>query len=489
MLKPELELDNHRLLVRNIDTRLKRAIESATSYLHPGRFFSPAYQKKRWDGLVRLFRWSERTECYWCPSGLVDDVMRVLRENDYPKVDFIDSRSGPHTHVDYRWSDSLRPHQERAVAAATEPRGPLGQRGRCMIVMAIRGGKTRAAGGIIGALKVRSLFLVNSKILLGQAREALADRLHVKVGQVGDGVWEPRDCTVATLQSLVLRQGGRRKVRGTEDEYEKVKIDPKYVELLNSVDLVIFDECHHLEAGKWRAVLDHTNAIYRIGLTATLNEAESDLHLHGATGPVVCRVTPSELIDAGFLIRPDVRLYPIREPVISHWKKWSPKLIDDLVFKNDHRNARIAEVTHGLVKDEGLRVIVHAERLAHVDELVTRLRARGLRTEKMIGETTRAARDKLLRKLTNRGLDCLVSNVLGEGVDVPALEACVNAAGGADRKMAMQKLRCLTPAAGKDKAVYVDFLDMTHPIFAEHTQARLDVYRSERAFHVRVCAS
>ena len=57
---------------------------------------------------------------------------------------------------------------------------------------------------MIAKLKVRTLFVDPSKMLLGQTIEALSNTLQMKIGQLGDGVYDIQDVTVATVQTLSL---------------------------------------------------------------------------------------------------------------------------------------------------------------------------------------------------------------------------------------------------------------------------------------------
>jgi len=78
----------------------------------------------------------------------------------------------------------------------------------------------------------------------------------------------------------------------------------------------------------------------------------------------------------------------------------------------------------------------------------------------------------------------LIGTVFKEGVDIPEIEVVINAEGGKDAKMTVQKMRNLTPHHGKTEAIYVDFYDMMNPYFETHSKARLAEYKAEPAFAI-----
>lgn len=488
-------LTNQEIHLQDAPDALVKRLRRILSYEPEGAVFSDAYREKRWDGRIHLLRWSKRTKSWQAPAGLAEDIFDELTDHRH---ELVDARRLPENPAKFRFRATPYPHQERVIAAALAPRGPLRTRARGIIRMAIRGGKTISSAGIMSGLGCRTLFLVEAAPLLSQAVEKLSDALGVKAGVVGGGVWQPgRELTVAMVQSLVAKRGGKRKVRGTDDEYEKIELDPRLTELLGGVDLIVFDECHHLEGATYRAIMAATDCPYKIGLTATLNEEPRDMHLHGATGPVLAEVGASELIEIGRLVAPEVRMVRYERTVpaglkaISKHRTWSAKLRKMLIDENTERNELVARTVRALL-DEGLRsVLVHVVHLEHADQLVETIqRVAKIKVTKVVGKTMPTAREKAIQGLDRGVVKCVVSNILTEGVDVPGLEACINAADGADRKQTMQRLRNITadPKRPDKRAVYVDVADVSHLVTAEHAALRLRVYRSEPGFQIRTWA-
>ena len=477
-----LTLDNRDAILEGVPTKVAKKLSKLTSYLQAGYMHIPGFNAGYWDGRRRLLTML-KDERLKIPMGMAQEVVYIL-EGRGVELEVVDRRRLP----DYSLGlfgnfnfGRLRGYQRNALREATDPRGSLGLHGRGIIKMPPRSGKTFTAAAIVATLDVRALFLVPSKGLLYQTQKALSDDLGVKVGLVGDQIWDPRDITVATIQTLV-------KLRGKNTKKEPAS--PRYLELLRRADLVIFDECHHLEAERWRKVMQDSGAPYKIGLSATAfldHDREVELGvlwLRACTGEILIDISVSDLIEKGFLVPLDVLMYPIRQPDFRR-RGWSKRLHRDAIFCNDYRNEKIVEVTADLVR-KGRRPIVITNKLEQVGSLTRLLQQTPVRFARVVGQARQATRDRDIKSFQRGQIRALVGTVLGEGIDIPECDAVVVAEGGSDIKTTYQRLRCLTLSSGKRRAVAVDFLDMTHPYFAEHSMERLNIYRSERAFRVRV---
>lgn len=475
-------VDNRRVYLESCPLKLTKSLGQATSYLVKGHEFAPSFESGYWDGRKKLLT-ARRDGRISAPIGLAQEIVDLVGQDGEP-YELVDVRSRPDPYLSMHqvW-DRLRPYQREAVDAATLPRGSLRTVGRGIIKMPPRSGKTLTSASIIARLGVRTLFIVPATSLLYQSQLALSEALEVEVGIVGDGIAEIRDVTVVTIQTLCDWRGDKSKEKPRPQ-------NPRYRELLSSADLVVFDECHHLEADKWRQVMQDSNAPYKIGLSATAfldHEAECELGviwLRACTGDVLVDISVSDLIEMGYLVQPEVRIYKITTPDLGN-RKWSSALQKAGILMNKARNAKIVEVTKELV-ESGEKVIVISNRHEQLNELCRLFDLVGVLYRKVIGEHEQAEREAAVSALVSGQVGVLISTVMGEGVDIPSVSAIVNAEGGSSVKATYQRLRCLTTCEGKERAIVVDFADLTHAHFARHFSERLAVYRGERAFKVRV---
>ena len=102
--------------------------------------------------------------------------------------------------------------------------------------------------------------------------------------------------------------------------------------------------CHHSSSDSWFWIAQACPAPYRLGLTATPWRSDGrDLLLNAATGPVGHKVSSAGLVEAGWLSKPDIKLYYVNSKLDDRFddSTWPNKYKAAIVF-NDHRNALIA---------------------------------------------------------------------------------------------------------------------------------------------------
>jgi len=463
-----------------------RLIESLTSYFVAGFMYSPAFRSRRWDGREHLLRFS-MTHGYRAPIGLLLDVAAALRGQGLDFDVDVSKRLLPDHRIEYDWNNeiTLRKYQREAIAAITKP-GIT--RGSGIVKMPIRSGKTKTAAGIIRALGVRAFFFVPSQMLLYQTRAALEEALMTDIGMIGDSEWNERDVTVATIQTITKARGGKRKDK--LGKTKKLPRDPRYKDLIRRYPLVLFDECHHLRGDAWHDTMMDFDSAYRIGLSATAfldNVRENErgaIWLKACCGRIRIDIPTSRLIDEGYLMKQNVELHVVREPDL-HAHGWSQALHNAAVYENDTRNEMIASLAKEKV-DEGLFTLIVSNRLNQISRLADALEQRGVSYHVITGDDKIHTREMRVEEFKTGDVKVLLGTVFGEGIDIPEVECVINAEGGRDIKATVQRMRNLTPHKGKDHAVFIDFMDMTNKYFAQHSKDRLETYRSEPAFDVKI---
>jgi superfamily II DNA or RNA helicase len=253
----------------------------------------------------------------------------------------------------------------------------------------------------------------------------------------------------------------------------------------------VVHNCHHLRGEAWRDVMLKLNTRYKVGLSATAyfdNESEVErgvIWLKACCGDIAIDISTSQLINEGFLMRPVVQLHCVREPDNLKAWRWSTELRNAAIYENETRNRKIVELTASNVA-AGLRVLVVSNRIGHTHKLIEMIGDNGIEALPITGREPTEIRRKRLDDFAAGHCRVLVGTVFGEGLDIPELECVINAEGGKDAKATVQRMRNLTPHHGKIEAIFIDFIDLTNRYFAEHTQERLAVYRSEEAFEVKI---
>ncbi|WP_000233456.1 TOTE conflict system archaeo-eukaryotic primase domain-containing protein, partial [Escherichia coli] len=177
------------------------------------------------------------------PRGCLDSALSFLRYNNIA-AELIDKRFAG-TECNAVFTGNLRAEQEEAVSALL--RYDTG-----VLCAPTAFGKTVTAAAVIARRKVNTLILVHRTELLKQWQERLAVFLQVgdNIGIIGGGKHKPcGNIDIAVVQSI-SRHG---------------EVEP----LVRNYGQIIVDECHHIGAVSFSAILKETNARYLLGLTAT----------------------------------------------------------------------------------------------------------------------------------------------------------------------------------------------------------------------------
>jgi superfamily II DNA or RNA helicase len=178
------------------------------------------------------------------PRGCLDAALDLLRDNDVA-CDLRDERFVGEP-IDVSFVGTLRLDQEAAIASML-------RHDNGVLCAPTAFGKTVTAAAMIARRDVNPLVLVHRTELLKQWQARLQAFLGVGkdvVGTIGGGKAKPTGkIDIAVMQSL-SRQG---------------EVNP----LVEGYGQVIVDECHHVGAVSFDAILKRTKAKFVLGLTAT----------------------------------------------------------------------------------------------------------------------------------------------------------------------------------------------------------------------------
>lgn len=438
---------------------INRARKLLTAYA-PGFRYTSAYKRKRWDGKVCLLKEEQ------VPTGLVP----YLASNISCKL--IDQR--PVINISPRETNvPLRPYQRDASLAALRNtfRGAWWPRG--VLQIATGGGKTYTAAAMIQMTQVPTLFLTHRRDLVDQTYREFVS-LGLQPGVFKKGEVEGSDSLViSTVQSLMSWK--------THPHTSSSKQEAYIRSLLGSFQQVFVDEAHLIAASLdkgnlfFSALALAPNALMRWGLTGTafMREAYHDWLLEGATGQRLCEISARELIEAGYLAKPNI--YMIRTKPLKIPDKW-PICYELGIVMNSSRNDKIAEV----VRASTGPTMVLVSSLAHGDTLYSMLsqhKAIGW----LRGEDKAEDRRATVDRLRSGELDCLIaSRIYDEGIDIREIETLVLAGAGRSVVKTIQRLgRALRRTKEKSEVEVFDFLDEACPILKRHAIERRKVWVRE----------
>jgi superfamily II DNA or RNA helicase len=327
-------------------------------------------------------------------------------------------------------------------------------------------GKTVVGLAAIESLEVATLVVVPTIDLLEQWRRELEAEFSVPVGQLGGGKQRVEPITVSTYDSAYLRAD----------------------DLGDRFGLVVFDEVHHLGGEGYREIARLLAAPARMGLTATFERPDGAHEVVAElVGEVVHRIDPEELA-GDHLATYDVRRVEVeltdeerREYEENHetfvnylatsnvrmdsgedYRKLvmrsgtDPRAREALLARQRARevafssDSKVAELERILERHREDRVIVFT---AHND-LAYRVAERFL-APAITHHTPAAERREVIERFREGTYSRVVtSNVLDEGVDVPAANVAVVLSGsGSEREFTQRLGRILRPTEDERRAL------------------------------------
>jgi len=409
------------------------------SFRPEGVEWTYAVQNGEWDGYVRLFKKAGKI----FPIGLLTMVQEVLDENKV-RYDIIDDRKFGEK-IDLEWSGwDLRPYQREALDKAL-------LRGGGTIAMPTGSGKTLVALKLIQELGRSAVVFVHRKELLYQWDKCFREYLNIEPGLVGDGLYEEKDFTIAMLQTVTKKP------------------------LTNEYDTVISDEDHHIPAETFQEVVERCNAKWRYGLSATPKREDGrEMMIWAQVGTIVAEVTVKDLVDQGYLARPRfVTLKYEGKPVGKTFSEEYRELV-----KMETRNDAIIKIVEEKAK-EGYKIYVDVKRIKHGKKIAEELNKRGTKAIFISGASSTKVRQETLKTFEEDGF-VLVSTLIKEGVDLPAMSMIVLAGGGKSGTVVIQTIgRALRPKPIINEALIVDLMDKgyyTRKHFNERSAVKEEYY-------------
>ena len=386
--------------------------------------------------------------------GALPQVKRVLRDEGI-RFTLRDRRALAPMTDETSWQltgPRLRDYQAEVVREAVI-------RGSGLIDIGTGGGKTLLAAAIIAGLQVPSLYVVTSRPLLTQAIENLEGYLGVTPGVIGAGMHRPRPLTVALIQAL----------------------SGPYVDVTPwKHRCMIFDEGHHACAPSYLRTIRAIDARYNYFLSAVPFRSGRDQHvLDALTGGTLTggKYSASYLIENGYACPAEVMVERVSSRDTTFELPFQ-LLYEQGIVKNDARNERIADIA-GQQVDRGAAVLVLVDRILHGRTLRTMIPGSAF----VSGKTGRARLELLAARFRNGRLGCLIATagLFQEGVSIDGIEVLIQAGGLKSRAKVLQSIgRGLRQQKGKDRCLYVDFLDHDEGgMLMHHSLQRLQTLAEE----------
>jgi len=388
------------------------------------------------------------------PRGCLDAAQALLRDNGIA-CDLHDERFAGQL-LDVAFVGTLRTDQETAVSAVLQHEAGV-------LCAPTAFGKTVTAAATIARRRVNTLVLVHRTELLKQWQERLQAFLGVGkgvVGTIGGGKPKPTGLIDIAVMQSISRQG---------------EVNP----LVENYGQVIVDECHHVGAVSFDAILKRTKAKFVLGLTATpIRRDGQQPIIFMQCGPIRhAAATPTgapkdlEVVPRSRFTRIDLAPEAAIQDVFRH-------LANDL----ERTSAIAAEITNVFV--QGRKVLVLTERTEHLDALSDRLAGEVTEPFMLHGRMSKKQRAAPIDRLNALAPDAprillATGKLVGEGFDHPPLDTLVLAMPISWKGTLQQYAgRLHREHASKVDVRIIDFVDTGHPALLRMWDKRQRGYRA-----------
>lgn len=427
---------------------------------HLASLHNPAYYEKErlrfstWNTPRFLRCYRETIDQLLLPRGVTEQAERIVAEAGSRLVVYQGCGEPPRT--ESRLRTQLTDRQHDAVEALIPHE--LG-----VLVAPPGAGKTVIACGAIARLQVPTLIIVDRQPLVEQWRERLIQHLGIdrkQVGQLG---------------------GGRRRTNGVIDigMVQSLAKRDDLPDLTSRYGFVVVDECHHVPAVTFERCVRQIPVTRWLGLTATPYRRDG---LQGLIsmycGPIRhrmgSRTSEAPTLQLDLVVHPTDHVAPAADDL-------GIQDVFRAIVEDDQRTEQIGTDIANAVK-AGRNCLVLSQWTAHIDRLVTCLKARGHEPLVLQGGMGTKARAQVVEQLERSGhegglLLIATGSFLGEGFDCPPLDTLFLTFPLAFKGRLVQYVgRVLRQTETKSRVEVHDYVDVNVPVLARMHAKRLSAY-------------
>ena len=415
----------------------------------PGAKFMPTYQKKYWDGKIRLFN-TQSGEVY---IGLLDRIVQFCKDQSYT-YEFVDSK---YYGLPFEVNDRISKEGVKDYMTAISKHKPRDyqidgvydalRNNRKLLVSPTASGKSLMIYSIIRYFvenKKNTLIVVPTTSLVEQMYKDFAD-YGWDVGSYCHKIYAGREretdsqVIITTWQSIY-------------------KLPRKYFERF---DVVVGDEAHQFKSKSLVAIMTKLgNAKYRFGFTGTLDGSETHKWvLEGLFGPSYKIIKTDELMKKGHVATLDINVLLLKHPP-NKFENFEEEV--QYIITHEKRNRLIRNLALDL---KGNTLILFARVEAHGEPLYEMINSNTLEQRHVFfvhGGVPTEDREKI-REITEQQENAIIVASYGTfstGINIKRLHNVIFASPSKSRIRNLQSIgRVLRKGNGKVKATLYDIAD------------------------------
>lgn len=284
--------------------------------------------------------------------------------------------------------------------------------------------------------------------------------------------------------------------------------DPRYIWLVETCGLIFVDECHHAASDGSQTLFrslcrtpDATNVTYLMGTTATYRRSDGrDPYLEATFGEPLLEQHYGESINLGRSVPSDIYCWTVEPKNYGYAKQrtayrtqrmrqYQKVCVDYIVEGSTGRNDLIVQKAYEEM-EAGRTVLISLARVEHAEELRRHIPEASMIVASGRRKTPTKERERILDKFKHREIQCVISTLLREGVDIPSLDTTILAGGGKATGPIEQSLRhtriCDTELRTghykKERGVVHYFIDQAD-FLTSHSKEAVKFLKSYAALH------
>lgn len=330
-----------------------------------------------------------------------------------------------------------------------------------VISMATAGGKTIVGIQILYDMKVSTLIAVPTTPLIFQWQEEISKYLNIgkeKIGVFYSSKKELKAITIGTYNSLM------KYINFSQDDIDIInKMDLSEIEkskrirqrekirdyLQNYYSLLILDECHHIPAPTFRYLALNSNALIRIGLSATIERFDKNESLiFFCCGKKVFELNYIDLCEEGWVV-PFIYKYigiPLTESEMEIYKKI--KTIDKKKAYCFYNNSKLHYICKIVKKHIELnhQILIFTSYIKSAYEIYDELNSLGIITDLILSKNNQRKksvnkRDDVIKSFKNKKIQVIISTtVLDEGFNIPDCCVGIIVSGSSSQRQMIQRV-------------------------------------------------
>lgn len=447
-----------------IPTTLLETISDKLKFRVHGYEFTRLGASGQWDWYKRLFKRRDRS----FPTGCIRRVVNICKEEGYsPELEY-EINEAPHGELKIA---DINPFPFQFDCAEKAIAGKY-----CIIQAPVRAGKTAIIGLILARVEQYPAWIITyGKDLVVQTRREMERFLQTKVGIFSEGEFESGDVIVSSYQALA------RLYDTTSKSSRIAHRNDEIIQSISEAKVLILDECHYSLAPKTSVLISKFNKVgFRIGLSGTPKPTnKSKLEVESVIGPILVKIPIKQLIELKRIAKPLALIYSLPAKWFTYHLGDFAEWYEANIVRNVCRNKLISKLVSKLnAQDKTCFVMV---RKRYHGELLQELIPQSVYVH---GDISADVRKELYARLHKKEISCIISTVGKVGLDIPNLNAVINAEGLEAETITIQKMRSLTASSEKDYGIIIDFMD--HGVYLrDHSITRLGMYKKIDGFVIK----